>query len=638
MGMGEDDDGDPATTGAGFLEDPDGGGISFECDIWAQDCPEGEKCMPWSNDGGADWNATRCSPVADMAGMAGDPCMVEGSGVSGIDDCDPGAMCWDVDRENDGTCISFCEGVEDDPTCEGEQWCFVGYEGTVHVCLPPQVCAIDGVCQCICPAGSDPDCDPGQCEAAEEGRQLEGPDELESEAPPVHAEGDELICPDSHDPLVLYMSNDDSNSQASPILARRTISEGFVFDASLVRIHEFLNYYDLGGDPQSEMPAKVGIEMRRTDAEEGEFTLVLRAQGQTLAPEDRPPMNLVFSLDTSGSMSGEPMDLLKDGMAAMAGQLRVGDIISVVTWNDSQSIEIEGYAVLGADDPELLSIIEGLMAGGSTNLHAGLVTAYSLADLYHVENGINRVVLMSDGGANAGVTDLDLIASEAADADGEGTYMVGVGVGTSQGYRDDLMDRITDAGKGAYVYLDRPEEAYKQLGDRFIANTAVAARNVRMQLTLPWYFGIKSFHGEEISQNPAEVEPQHLAPNDSMTFHQVISACDPELITTCDAITARVEYVDPITGASRTDQITASVENLVEDDVPRLYKADVVVGYAKALVVISHLRDAGELDQAIAVATNMQEWAEKAALELEDDEVQEIADIMGDYATLLGGP
>lgn len=55
---------------------------------------------------------------------------------------------------------------------------------------------------------------------------------------------------------------------------------------------------------------------------------------------------------------------------------------------------------------------------------------------------------------------------------------------------------------------------------RFIANLAVAARDVRFQLTLPWYFGIKKFHGEEYSPNPSEVEPQHLAANDTMTFHQ----------------------------------------------------------------------------------------------------------------------
>ena len=66
----------------------------------------------------------------------------------------------------------------------------------------------------------------------------------------------------------------------------------------------------------------------------------------------------------------------------------------------------------------------------------------------------HRVVLISDGGANAGVTDLDLIASEASDSDGEGTYLLGVGVGSPGVYKHELMDAVTDAGKGAYVFID----------------------------------------------------------------------------------------------------------------------------------------------------------------------------------------
>ncbi|MCH9681002.1 MAG: VWA domain-containing protein, partial [Deltaproteobacteria bacterium] len=345
---------------------------------------------------------------------------------------------------------------------------------------------------------------------------------------------------------------------------------------------------------------------------------------------------LVFSLDTSGSMDGEPLDLLKETMFAAAGELRDGDVVSVVTWADEQSIELDGYGVTGPDDPELMSVINGLQAGGSTDLHGGLVKAYALANAYHVDDGINRVVLVSDGGANAGVTDLDLIASEASDADGNGTYMVGVGVtGNSLNYRDTLMDEVTDAGKGAYIFVDRSKEAQVQLGDRFLSNVAVSARNVRMQLTLPWYFGIKRFHGEEYSADPSEVEPQHLAPNDAMTFHQIVSACDADLIMTCDAITASVEYTDPLTGSLERDTITASVESLVQQEVPQLRKADVVVGYAKALIVIDSLMSNDMRTEAVAVANNMQSWASSAATHLSDPELQGIADLLGQYALSL---
>ncbi|MCH9684851.1 MAG: ribulose phosphate epimerase [Deltaproteobacteria bacterium] len=125
------------TTGVGFIEDPDGGGISFECDIFAQDCPDGEKCMPWSNDGGA-WNATRCSPIAENPGQPGDECAVEGSGTSGIDDCDVGVMCWDVDGEtNMGTCVAMCTGDAANPICEDpDTTCSIANDGAIVLCLP----------------------------------------------------------------------------------------------------------------------------------------------------------------------------------------------------------------------------------------------------------------------------------------------------------------------------------------------------------------------------------------------------------------------------------------------------------------------------------------------------------------------
>lgn len=121
-----------------FIVPPDGGGIGFECDMFAQDCPTGEKCMPYANDGGNSWNATRCSPIAENPGQPGDPCTVEGTGVSGIDDCDIASMCWDVDPEtNMGVCVAMCTGDESNPICEDpDTSCAIVNEGALVLCLP----------------------------------------------------------------------------------------------------------------------------------------------------------------------------------------------------------------------------------------------------------------------------------------------------------------------------------------------------------------------------------------------------------------------------------------------------------------------------------------------------------------------
>jgi hypothetical protein len=134
-------DGDP---GSNFLEHPDGGGGSFECDPFTQSCPAGQKCMYWANDGGGSWNATRCTDVAPNADEVGEPCTVEGSGTSGIDSCVLGAMCWDVNPEtNEGTCLELCMGSESEPICADPAMMCAG-RGP-FLCLP-SCCPIEQDC------------------------------------------------------------------------------------------------------------------------------------------------------------------------------------------------------------------------------------------------------------------------------------------------------------------------------------------------------------------------------------------------------------------------------------------------------------------------------------------------------------
>jgi hypothetical protein len=123
------------------------------CSPWVQDCPDGEKCMPFASDGGNSWNALKCVPVAREPGKPGEPCTVEGSGVSGLDDCEVGAMCWSVDEgTKQGVCAAMCTGSPDQPMCEDpETTCLIANDGVLTLCLlncDPLLneCAEDEVC------------------------------------------------------------------------------------------------------------------------------------------------------------------------------------------------------------------------------------------------------------------------------------------------------------------------------------------------------------------------------------------------------------------------------------------------------------------------------------------------------------
>jgi hypothetical protein len=119
------------------VDTPDGGGIAYSCDPWAQDCPAGDKCMPWAQHADASWNATRCTPVAANPREPGDSCVAEGGGVSGVDDCALGAMCWDVDDDGEGTCVALCSGSPDAPVCEADgHGCSISNGGVLILCMP----------------------------------------------------------------------------------------------------------------------------------------------------------------------------------------------------------------------------------------------------------------------------------------------------------------------------------------------------------------------------------------------------------------------------------------------------------------------------------------------------------------------
>lgn len=123
-----------------------------ECDPYAQDCAEGFRCVPWANDGGNNWNATRCSPLDADPDLLGDPCTVEGSGVSGLDSCDTGLMCFGVDGDtNIGECIALCVCGPETPQCaEAASACSVSNGGSLPICLSP----CDPLTQNSCDDGS----------------------------------------------------------------------------------------------------------------------------------------------------------------------------------------------------------------------------------------------------------------------------------------------------------------------------------------------------------------------------------------------------------------------------------------------------------------------------------------------------
>ncbi|MEZ4385223.1 MAG: VWA domain-containing protein [Nannocystaceae bacterium] len=400
--------------------------------------------------------------------------------------------------------------------------------------------------------------------------------------------GGEELC-DSEAPVTLYLSPDDSNSMSSPVQVRETILSGWqdYLWGVPIRMWEFFNYYTF--DYPAADPGEVIVtpELYRLEEQpEGEYLLQIGVSSEVISNENRAPMNITLVLDESGSMSGPPMEMQKETCRAIAASLKDGDIVSMVGWDTSNAIKLAGYKVTGPDDATLLGKCNGLEAGGGTDLHGGLSAGYDLAHASYDAERINRVVLVSDGGANAGITDVEIIAGGAGGQNEDGIYLVGVGVGSYDTYQDGLMDHVTDVGKGASVFIPSAEEAWKVFNEDFVNTMAVAVRDVQVKLDMPPGFKIVKFSGEEYSDNPSEIEPQHLAPNDTMVFHQTIATCAPELVTDDTPITVTARYKDAITFEPKEVVATVTFGELLGVESPMVRKGAAIYAYVDALEAV----------------------------------------------------
>jgi Ca-activated chloride channel family protein len=357
-----------------------------------------------------------------------------------------------------------------------------------------------------------------------------------------------------------YLSADDSNSAASPVIARKLILAGRYVQPAVVRTYEFLNYCTFDYPPPQAEPIAIMPQMRET-GQPGEYSLQVAVRSQDRTLGQAPPLNLTVLLDSSGSMAGTPLELARAFLAGLARRLRPGDLLSIVACNRLAAVVLDSHSVGPGTEKTLAGVLSGIQANDITDLEKGIALAYRLATRNYNYRYLNRVLVVSDGAANAGDLALETIARHAQDSDRQGIYLAAVGVG--EGFNDYLLDRFTDRGRGAYLFVDGPQEIERILEEKLLVSALdLAVKNVRLKMVMPPGWDMVAFHGEQVSARAEEVIPQYLAPNDQMIYHLVLSCSLPPEKAQEGRFEFEAEYT-PLGGKPARASVSAGVTEML---------------------------------------------------------------------------
>ena len=289
----------------------------------------------------------------------------------------------------------------------------------------------------------------------------------------------------AQNPLATFSLDVDTGSYAN---VRRFLNQGLLPPPDAVRVEEIVNYFPSDWDikdkqsiPASKpIPFAMRYELAPAPWNEQRTLLKVDILAKDRKSEELPASNLVFLIDTSGSMiSDERLPLIQSSLKLLVKELREQDNIAIVTYAGDSRIALP--SISGSHKAEINAAIDSLDAEGSTNGGAGLEMAYQQAAKGFIKGGINRILLATDGDFNVGIDDPKSIESMVKKQRESGVTLSTLGVGDSN-YNEAMMVRIADVGNGNYSYIDTLSEAQKVLNSEMRQTLITVAKDVKAQI------------------------------------------------------------------------------------------------------------------------------------------------------------
>ena len=282
----------------------------------------------------------------------------------------------------------------------------------------------------------------------------------------------------AHDPRSTFSVDVDTASYSN---VRRFLTQGQLPPKDAVRIEELVNYFPYAYDPPTDgRPFAVHMEAVTCPWKTDHRLVRIAIKGREIPRGERPPSNLVFLLDVSGSMN-EPnkLPLVKAAMRMLVNQLRSQDRVAIVVYAGSQGLALPSTPA--NEKGTILSAIESLSPGGTTHGSAGIQLAYEVAADNFIEGGVNRVILATDGDFNVGITDQGSLVRLIEQKAKSGVFLTTLGFGMGN-LKDSTLEKLADHGNGNYAYIDGLSEARKVLVEQVGATLVTIAKDVKLQL------------------------------------------------------------------------------------------------------------------------------------------------------------
>ncbi|MHB1560704.1 MAG: vWA domain-containing protein, partial [Isosphaeraceae bacterium] len=268
---------------------------------------------------------------------------------------------------------------------------------------------------------------------------------------------------------------------ASYANVRRYLMQNLMPPRDAVRIEELINYVPYADAPPpagSPDPFAVHVEVAGCPWAADHRLARIGIAARPIDQSKRPPSNLVFLIDVSGSMD-EELPMVQWGLSQLVEQLNENDRVAIVVYAGASGLVMRSTSC--QHKAEILAAIDRLRAGGSTNGGAGIQQAYQVAVENFLKNGTNRVIWATDGDLNVGITARDELVKLIQEKAKSGVFLTVLGIGTGN-IKDGPLEQIADKGNGVYAYIDSAREAYRVLVEQMGSTLITVAKDVKVQV------------------------------------------------------------------------------------------------------------------------------------------------------------